>query len=543
MQKMPYSYHTFMYPFSYKDEIKINEQIWEKNSIPEKEAVKKEAGQKTATEKDKKDILLYNEYQYFLLQARRIIFNSSSDDSVSMHYRFKAIESQNDNTYSIKLSDEENYELLLNDIRLSVYPRFRIGLLTFETEYYPEPGGDPFSDVLDINDYGRRLFAPCIGENFKSILTADEISIHINNTVQCQVQFNKDRYENEQEIEFIKQILGIENEDEAGIKSILDDRMFVACLIRDDHIGHTPFLKNLHRSMKDDEQKEAEQIYQFIFIDNKKGSSCQSLRMLDQELRDHVYDRWVNYGTFHGITEYSFVCATGESDDVKGSVINPFLTIYVDMAKLALVQRAALTKIESEIPQISDEEIKEEKLDEIRRVWKNYVLFQSRLCLSEVTFQRQGIELYQVLKEVLEIDTMNLHLGEQLDNLHNVAELQYQLLERKSDDKINDILNYMTFAGLALALISMAQDFFFGINSFEGKDVLYVGVVGIVIWMISFYIMHGTDKLSEEIDGRKKHKMKEKYAKNGGKNWFIRSKWIVYAMLFISIIIFILRFY
>lgn len=544
-EKLPYSYHTFMYPFSYQGKLVVNEELWKKDPVPDKKEVNRES-KAEKDKKDKKDILLYNEYQYFFPQARKIIFNSDPEDSerlVSEHYCFEEVHLKKDNFYNIKILDEKDepkeYNLVLNEIRLSIYPRFEIGIVTFETEYWPVSDTYSFSDVLNINDFGRRLFPPCINEKLNSILTADEISIHINNEQKYSVQFNRGIYENEQEIEFIRQILGIEDEGQTKIKSVLDDRMFVACLVRDDNIAGTPFLKNLFRDIEDDEQKDAEKIYQFVFIDNTKGGcSCQSRRMLNQELRTHIYDRWVNCGTFHGITEYSFVCATGEKDYLENIVINPFLTSYVDMAKMALAQRAALTKMENEIPEIPNDEVSESELEKIRSIWKDYILLQSKLCLPEVTFQQQGVEIYQMLKEFLKINTMNSNMDEKLDNLHNIAELEYKRSEQESDDKINDILNLMTFAGLTLALISMSQDFFFGINSLENGNAAN-GMIGIVILLTSGLLMFMTLSnriLSKTVNDRKENKMEEKHDEKDAKKVVVRITKIVYFMLFISIV-------
>ncbi len=517
---LTYSYHTFMYPFSYdagKDEgkLQIDGQLWEEEADPKEGKVLWENGQDVPEEA----LLVYNEYQYFFPQARRYIFNSSLE-SEHVLYRMKGLDGlQGRSTYQIKTTKIKGtgeqkkeilkqYELLLRNIRLSVYPRLKIGILLFETEYEKHS----LADVLDINDLGRRLFAPCIAyqdQRLKSILTADEISIFIQDGRNYAIQFHQKEYNNEQEIAFIRQILGILDE-QTKIKSILDDRMFTVCLVRDGALADTPFLKNLHRGLEDWEQegkgiKDVRKIYEFIFMDRKGDCTCHSRRMLEQELKAHIYDRWIDYGTFHGITEYSFVCATGEDKSLVPQVINPFLTSYVDMAKLALAQRAALTKIEDAIPEIPDGGLKEdEDVERIRKVWEQYLLCQCKLCLPEVTFQQQGAEIYRMLKEALGIHGMNAQLEEKLDNLHNVAELYYQQQEQESDKKVNTAINMITYIGLFLTCFSVYQDFVFGAWGSEatlmswlhinngtfrgllgaGLLVLWVAVLAIRLWQM-----------------------------------------------------------
>lgn len=305
-------------------------------------------------------------------------------------------------------------------------------------------------------------------------MSADEICIEIDGCPKYGIHLNKEEYKNEQEVELVKQILGIQDKENIKIKSIFDERMFVACLIRDNAIAHMPFLKNLDNEITPHTRKEAEKIYEFIFLDKEGDCSCQSSRMLNDTLRTHIYDRWVDYGTFHGITEYSFVCATGEADFLKKSVINPFLTSYVDMVKLVLAQRAALTRIEDEILEIIEEE---DNLEQIKDEWKKYVRFHSRLCLPEVTFQQQGVELYQMLKESFKINEIDMVQEEKLDKLHNIAELEYQRLDKESDDKLNNIVNFMAAPSLTLALISMSQDF-----------LVAAYIVLFIFWFVRFFI-------------------------------------------------------
>lgn len=480
MIKKLYSYHTFLYPFSYeglKKEHFVSDS-WEEENLP------KEIKQDTKMRDS--DILLYNKYQYFFPKARKNLFNYASGDSekaVSRHYRFKRLKNK-DNFYIIR-SGAGEYKLDLKEIRLSLYSEFEIGVLSFETEYYTDNDKGAFDDVLEINQLGRRLFPPCIAldnaeDGFKSILTAEELCV--NGETEYKIEFNRKQYQIEPGMELIRRILGIESQEEVRIKSVLDDRMFVACLIKDEKISNMSIVKHLEDEI---EQKQAKDVYQFVFADGKEGCSCQSRRMMKKALRDHVYDRWADWGTFYGITEYSLVCATGESDELNETVINPFVTIYVEMAKLALAQRAAITNMENKIleeivnegaeknvsEKIKKNKNKKEKinvnkiyLEHIRQIWKMYVSFQNKLFLPEVTFQQQGVEIYQILKESLKIDVMNSHLEKELDHLHNVAELDYQTLEREAEDRIDYAINFVTIFGLTLALISVAQDFLCGFH-------------------------------------------------------------------------------
>ena len=63
-------------------------------------------------------------------------------------------------------------------------------------------------------------------------------------------------------------------------------------------------------------KKSEENLYRFAFCESD-DSTCQDDEMLNQKLKEHVYNRWRNYGTVHTVTEYAFSCMTGEDESLK----------------------------------------------------------------------------------------------------------------------------------------------------------------------------------------------------------------------------------
>lgn len=516
--RLPYSYHTFMYPFSYhsvSEEVNpLNEDDgWLKEEWVDKlEALDVGNGKK---EYDSEQIWMYNTYQYYFPKVRQNLFNMPNTDTpttdtpTSIHYRYRfpdERESQNNGCSNpeekgftkkyiiqkrINIAKEWKAELEINNITLSLYPKLEIGVLTIETEYYTDPKFGEFKNAFKINDYGRRIFTPSVNYPYvekegvikdrltSNYMTADKITLLLGEkeTDTIEIRFpellDKEKefsFSQDREIFFIKKIIGDSAYKKLGeMTSILDDRMFVACLIRDEQISKIPVSRILNGNINDlSIRSKADRLYNFVFLDGD-STTCQSDRMLVQKLNEHIYDRWINWGTFHGVTEYSMVCGTGASHKILNTVIMPFLVQYVRMVKLALVQRSEIVKLENEVCSIKlpgKGELSSEDVQAIRNIWKKYVIFQNELYLPEVTFQEQGVELYSMLKKSLKIDELIERLDGELANLKDLADMEAARQEREeakrekeADEKLNNSLNLIGVLGFTMALFALAQDF------------------------------------------------------------------------------------
>jgi hypothetical protein len=190
-----------------------------------------------------------------------------------------------------------------------------------------------------------------------------------------------------------------------------------------------------------DSENTARMLYEFLFVDGQ-SISCRSRTMLHDMLKEHIYHRWLEYskeyGTITGVTEYSMVMVT--SDPISQSA---FLFEYIEMVILVLAQRASLLAFER---RISDCARGKGKVDQIQ---KDYVLFQSRLLLREVTPQQQGIELYDMLLKNLFIDKECKDVESQISALFTLQNETHSQWD-----------NHLLF-GLALVAVIDAVGFFF----------------------------------------------------------------------------------
>lgn len=411
--------------------------------------------------------------------------------------------------------------LAIENIYLHHYPKLKIGILSLELEYHGDyrqaiykNGSDSLEEdnlttcgeecpklslleqVNTINDLGRRVFIPCLSPDLSkqiSILNARKISftglgngakdIHLDFKIITQDNPKNTLSFEELSDDYIKNKLltglGIINKNDIiSINHILDDRMFTVCLMRDS--SFPPLRKSRVKSgERFDEyrfdnpeiyRKDAEKIYQFVFLE--RDCTCQNAALIKEKLQTHLLKRWGDLGTIHGCSEYSLVCVTGELEELRYTVINPFLTQYVEMARLALMQRSAITVLEEKAAKlsISNNDNKPEKgqtatstknsFEDINALWSSYIDFQNNFYLPEVTFQEQGVETYDLLKKHLRIEQMNDYLEDEIKNLHNYSILKLEEVRREKNERIEKSVRILTYITTSFTLSTLILTFF-----------------------------------------------------------------------------------
>ncbi len=231
----PYSYHTFMFPFIWETDMKIerkkviktikNSNNWDRvysfNSSEDEISLIKDYKNGKYSQKEFSENVceLYQAKQYFTESARQLLYdegykNTSKKkdaESVVINYRFNKIkefipnlqgdelnitktDEENDDNYWYVITKTEiaknkkeekvrttyTYRLLIKDVFLSIY-NSGVGILRLQMEYYGDKTtkGDNKSSYIEdfkrINECGRRIRLPYISnENY---LTADSIVI------------------------------------------------------------------------------------------------------------------------------------------------------------------------------------------------------------------------------------------------------------------------------------------------------------------------------------------------------------------------------
>lgn len=510
--ELPYSYHTFLFPFIWKTEPEITlgkfEEILQigRNWTERKWNVLMQAQDVSKDEKKKNEWFQnYAAYQYFTTAANNAIFNADGMGVVRCY-----VLNKKNGIYNIR-KNKETLTLQINQIRLNVYEA-GIAIMIFELEYNPESESDRTLDnVNKINEYGRRINFPFLMES-SHLLCADWISVQFDGSKEIKEDFLETAKNIKKHIQgdekgcrcslnyVMKPIQDIldggqkiitsnpAHRDKYGkflIKPCTDDRMFVCCAIQDADFSEElkgvgsegiSFLKDVNVRMVrnadwkiidctggkhddymegwSDEKTLSSRLYKLLFIEN--DLTCQDNTMKQELLKACVYRRWINYGTVHGVTHHSFVMVNNGKDIPS---INAFLTEYVQMTILALAQRSVLLMLEDEAAEISnsfsDETvISHEELEEIERLQEKYVKIQNQLLLSEITVQEQGVELYEMLREQLYIKKNMDDLDGEMNNLRDISNIANARLERQSDAVEENKFNMI---GVLMGLLAIIE--------------------------------------------------------------------------------------
>lgn len=269
MSILPYSYHTFLFPFIWrtKPEIKLEqfekilqigtnwvESKWEALIAPQDfSAEGKSEEEKEKIENKKTEwFQYYQAYQYFTTAANNAIFNADGQGVVKCYEYMRK-----NGIYSIK-KENDVFNLKINKIRLNVY-KAGIAIIIFEMENHENR---TLEAVNKINEYGRRINFPFLmdlsDETPKShALCADSITIQFDGAEPIVEDFintsknmkNRIAGTDDHHISFnyvMKPIQDIidgvhdkitsnpEHKDKFLIIPCVDDRMFVCCMVMDE---------------------------------------------------------------------------------------------------------------------------------------------------------------------------------------------------------------------------------------------------------------------------------------------------------------------
>ena len=459
-----YSYHIFIFPFKWENELTKNKPFSEKFDL--KDVKNRDNSNwinlpnpitaEYATE-------LYNEKNFFYKFVHPILYDDGfNDNSVVLHYERKEAYDNRKLIYEIDVvsNHHSRYRLNLRSIGLNLYSTGTGSLVLYlENHDYPE-----FDDVLRINQFGRRIFPPFFDKT-TSVLGAKsaELANHIAITG---LNGGEHRYFEDfadytdktdwKPARFIESLIDDFNEN-LEIKPVTDDRMHVLCRYENDEMSKQvkgKWLKSVGFKNK---------WYRFLFVDGGDRPMCSNEKMKNELLKLHTYQRWQGEGALHGISRYSFVYLTKSKP--YDFLETHFRTIYTRMVELSLIQRASILKFSDEVTRLS--KLKNEKskslTDEIGGLYKEYIRFVNQIYFREITAQEQGIELYNLLQEKMKIAEQVKDLDNEISELHQYA----NLLEQKEQERRITIITVLGAIFLpATFLVGL-----FGINTMpEVKD-------------------------------------------------------------------------
>lgn len=452
-------------------------------------------------------ITQYNEQNYFYDFVRKSIIGENREEAedLSIHYQFKI-----DGNLQYKITvDNKSYLLQFSKVELKFYA-FGVGSLILHVLNESNSQADP-EDILSINQYGRRLYAPYFNSTSKNPGAdayyneqdwAKGLEYHAELPSKSSVLLDgkivwKSNFANAQLNRIKAQSLGIiayffpdSALDEIQITPALDDRMFVVCWYGNNKLSeqYTPVNK---RPEKDGPQLPFidyhvdDWWYRYVFVDGKY-QTCQNDEMVHQLLKNHTYNRWLNYGTLWGIARYSWVTISQELPDVPAFIVAHIRTLYVRMAEIALLQRACVLKFSDDVTSISALKHGDRRLNfRMDNLFRNYLKFVNRLHFREVTAQEQGIEMYDMLRRSMRLEEQVKDLDAQIKELHNYAS---NIKELARNEKL-DMLTYIaSVLGVPSFISTVYSTMGYKIENHPWWPVLWVYVLSVifVIGIVSF---------------------------------------------------------
>jgi len=523
MQEL-YSYHVFLFPFQWH----YTGLDFNTKPLEEKTALKTFCGllnnsnwKSSKLPFDSK--LYYNERNYFYDFVRDILYDDqlesdSKEPEFIAHYQYDV--PADTIYYTIKLKNGREYKLLVESIILHLY-NTGVGVLSFHLNNREKSQSDK-NDILNINQFGRRLYPPyfavdqsIIGKqeqyeagNFSEGLSQTKgVELAESITLGGWPEENWNAYHNPEHFKhnpftlplFISNLFGsiplTTNPHDFKTKQLkifitpaLDDRMFVVCwygnnAIVDEIRDSNTFTGNRKENSKEYSYLSNEWLYKYVFIDGA-STTCQNEDMRTAILKEHINARWLNYGSLYGVSRYSFVLITQELTTLQlpyinaAFLVNHVQTMYYKMVELTMVQRACLLRFADEVTSISGMMKKDEKYisELVSGLYKQYIRFVNKIYFREVTSQEQGIELYDLLHKHMRIDRDVKDLDNEIGELHNYVVM-------KDEQKRNKNLELLSTLGAVFIAPTFIAGFF-GMNMFGDNMTLDPKTIPFVLFAL-----------------------------------------------------------
>jgi len=279
---------------------------------------------------------------------------------------------------------------------------------------------------------------------------------------------------------------GSPDQDRLPIKPVIDDRMFVMCCMHNEIANRLKICKNGDYQYLLDKNTEWTQLsqkqcelwsknsdltveeqnvrknldfwYRFIFVD-KNESTCQSVNSIADLLKKHSYDRWINWGTLYGVSRYSFMILTASEFEFNSKLKKHFANLYYYLALLSIVERASVLQFSQRVTDASKLEdaqnIAKKEIEQISTLYYDYINFINRIYLREVTAQEQGIELYNLLMDRMNIKEEIDNLDEEISELHTYVSLVEDSRRNRKMAVLNNLAVFFLPASLIAAIMGI----------------------------------------------------------------------------------------
>lgn len=431
---MNYSYHSFLLPFIWEcgnDRFLSvftagsDDNIWQND-----DALVQDNSMRTAEKKAlDKDASEFDSFQYFNYLSRNLIFPDKTSGLVhNFSFKRKYLKGLE---YVIHISDKK-YSLSIENVFLKI---FSSGIAVMSINCVNSGYTDKES-VKAINEYGRRLALPYWNGRGKSSGCADALEITGEN-ISIKDDFNT--FDGDVSLTYISKVVrglldrngkGIrfrakytKDKNEIQIKPVMDEKMYVACLVCDKEL-----VKNYqkdHLSRKGFSRRVAADLAEFVKVDAEGNCQSEDNYKLNKYLSERLYTDKLSEETpsLLAVSERSYIKFTSEEE----SEVKYFYSVYCRIIIAVLVQCASIVNFQQQIISITNDidkkgkKITNKEINKVMALQERYVSFQNCYIFKEITFKREGKFLYGKLLDIFEISSENEMFNYRLGRLYELV--------------------------------------------------------------------------------------------------------------------------
>lgn len=440
------SFHSFMFPFrwkvSEKSDCTFSEQIdlgsiryaqnhnWERVFTP------------PTVEKEGDD--LYNERNYFYEFVHPALYDDGTPNTLIRHYERREPKHGDVKYHIVCGNDKKDYVLDVSSFNINLYST-GVGVLSL---YMYNSRYSEFSDILAINQYGRRVFPAFINDvNIRTELAHRLEFEGLNGVYYEDFSQYTNMAKSNTPASFITKMVH-EVAENIEMQPVIDDRMFVLCWCKNDKM--TEAFENKYEDFINNN----EDWYKLVFVDKFDSLSCKNIEMRREIIKKATYERWQENSSLYGVSRYSMVFLTNSGTDIYAPFLFPYFeTEYARMAELVLMQRATVLRFSSEVTRISKLSTQKGFGERVSSFYKEYIRFVNQIYFREISAQDQGIEMYQKLFDAMNIEKQVEKLDGEIEELHNYVSL-------REDRRINRTMSLLTWITTIFLPVTVVAGFF-----------------------------------------------------------------------------------
>lgn len=441
----------------------------------------------------------YDAYKFFNECGRNLVFRDDDSDNV------RCFEIRQDILHGLQYiigAFSKEYRLPILQISVRYYET-DIAVMTIicKNEDYCT-----IDDCKQINEYGRRLgfpYWPSDDSGGMKCASCLRIENCITGRVLSSDNFLKitDNSENSDiSLSYVSTVIrglldcnglgyrfrakAVSDKKEIQLKTLLDEKMFVASLICDRNYC-SALCSDYVQNENNFTDKTMRDLLELIRVDLPGKCSVPNKKEMSEYLNEHLYLTVFSEGNekLMAVTDQSCVKLVPEPD----YEISFFLHSYIPLITIPIVQKYSIIRFQQRIMAFSNHKkkyINSILPREIMTLQQKYVNFQNQFMPESVTAQMEGSFLYRKLRTVLCVKEENDYLSSQIGKLFELASIHQGNILNKGGLSISLIAIVFTVFSYFLTSVELSN---IDIHTYGGWPALFV--TGLIILFVVLIVM------------------------------------------------------